>query len=798
LRKTKNEEKRKMATEFQSWKIGAIELSELVSTLLDQITSILESPPLPIPDPDPNLKQFPLPALNQSQIPTITQYVTTLTQITAQLSKKHRALQRADAWIKQYRVDNKINHTNCIVDDDENYTQNNYCLWCLSSFNPSHLDEYSIWANVVLKSFNTALEMVNSTKIPTQLPKPSLPEPPNQPSPPQLQPQQHQPQQPQQREPPPNNTHPTQRNLVANQNSNPNTQLTQPSRQPRQPQQPQPPQPPQPQKHQNEPLLSVSHEKLHDACHKKEEQFQQQVEQLTRENSIYIRENADLRQQFDQLKTSSVSESNSLRIQLTQKERELAELRNKMGLLSNDYETAKQELAVYEREYGPSKKQRLNLPPGHNYNRNNNNNNNNYNNPQQRNNMTNGPSPNPGINAALNAHTRPNNNNPSHPSAKPPSNPNNPNGDNKDKEQRTHIGPIELNPDGSLPEPLQGLDPVLVEAVLNDMLSTGTGVSFDDVAGLSHCKQAIKESLLWPMLRPDWYTGLRDPPKGLLLFGPPGTGKTMLGKAIAQECNARFFSISASSLTSKWFGQGEKMVRTLFAVCRYLQPCVLFFDEIDSILTSRQEGEQEAGRRIKTELLIQMDGINASVTNNNNNNNNNNPNAPSIGLIVIGATNLPKELDQAAFRRLPKRLYVPLPGFAARQELISRLLLREKHHALSQDDIKIVARRTRGYSAADMTQVCTEAAMVALRELMKDVASKGGGDSYQRSLLETAKVRPLNLNDFLQTVQQTVKPSVNEKIIDEVYEFNESCGSFQIPKWDEEENCDDGDTPMMC
>ena len=141
-------------------------------------------------------------------------------------------------------------------------------------------------------------------------------------------------------------------------------------------------------------------------------------------------------------------------------------------------------------------------------------------------------------------------------------------------------------------------------------------MAWDDIAGLEHAKQTIKEIVVWPMLRPyhfwlisrDIFTGLRGPPKGILLFGPPGTGKTLIGKCIASQSGATFFNISASSLTSKWVGEGEKMVRALFAVARCRSPSVIFVDEIDSLLTSRTEGEMEATRRLKTEFLVQLDG----------------------------------------------------------------------------------------------------------------------------------------------------------------------------------------------
>ena len=131
------------------------------------------------------------------------------------------------------------------------------------------------------------------------------------------------------------------------------------------------------------------------------------------------------------------------------------------------------------------------------------------------------------------------------------------------------------------------------------------GVGFEDIKGLAKVKQAINESIILPALRPEIFTGIRAPTKGILLYGPPGNGKTLLAKAVASECKSTFFSISASSLMSKWLGEGEKLMRGLFTLAREKSPSVIFFDEIDSLLSARaSSGEHEASRRMKTEFLV--------------------------------------------------------------------------------------------------------------------------------------------------------------------------------------------------
>ena len=181
----------------------------------------------------------------------------------------------------------------------------------------------------------------------------------------------------------------------------------------------------------------------------------------------------------------------------------------------------------------------------------------------------------------------------------------------------------------------------LAESLQREIINANPNVRFQDVVGLDRAKQLLKEAVLMPMKYPHLFTGLLEPWKGILLFGPPGTGKTMLAKAVATECKTTFFNISASSIVSKWRGDSEKLVRLLFELARYHEPSTIFLDEIDSIMSERtSEGEHEASRRMKTELLVQLDGLVKGKER----------------VFLLAASNLPWDLDSALLRRLEKRV----------------------------------------------------------------------------------------------------------------------------------------------
>ncbi|XP_057634731.1 spastin isoform X4 [Chionomys nivalis] len=299
----------------------------------------------------------------------------------------------------------------------------------------------------------------------------------------------------------------------------------------------------------------------------------------------------------------------------------------------------------------------------------------------------------------------------------------------------------------------RNVDSNLANLIMNEIVDNGTAVKFDDIAGQELAKQALQEIVILPSLRPELFTGLRAPARGLLLFGPPGNGKTMLAKAVAAESNATFFNISAASLTSKYVGEGEKLVRALFAVARELQPSIIFIDEVDSLLCERREGEHDASRRLKTEFLIEFDGVQS---------------AGDDRVLVMGATNRPQELDEAVLRRFIKRVYVSLPNEETRLLLLKNLLCKQGS-PLTQKELAQLARMTDGYSGSDLTALAKDAALGPIRELKPE----------QVKNMSASEMRNIRLSDFTESLKK-IKRSVSPQTLEAYIRWNKDFGDTTV------------------
>ncbi|KAK3220012.1 hypothetical protein Dsin_013982 [Dipteronia sinensis] len=303
------------------------------------------------------------------------------------------------------------------------------------------------------------------------------------------------------------------------------------------------------------------------------------------------------------------------------------------------------------------------------------------------------------------------------------------------------------------------------------------GVTFADIGSLDEIKESLQELVMLPLRRPDLFKGgLLKPCRGILLFGPPGTGKTMLAKAIANEAGASFINVSMSTITSKWFGEDEKNVRALFTLAAKVSPTIIFMDEVDSMLGQRTRvGEHEAMRKIKNEFMTHWDGLLSKS---------------GERILVLAATNRPFDLDEAIIRRFERRIMVGLPSIENREMILKTLLAKEKVEDL---DFKELAVMTEGYSGSDLKNLCVTAAYRPVRELIqqerkKDLekkrreetgkSSEDASDSKEEGEEEHEIIlRSLNMEDMRQAKNQVAASFSSEgSIMNELKQWNDLYG----------------------
>jgi len=309
-------------------------------------------------------------------------------------------------------------------------------------------------------------------------------------------------------------------------------------------------------------------------------------------------------------------------------------------------------------------------------------------------------------------------------------------------------------------------------------------IQWTDVAGLDKAKELLKEAVILPIKFPQLFTGKRKPWKGILLYGPPGTGKSYLAKAVATEANnSTFFSVSSSDLVSKYVGESEKLVKNLFEMARDRKPSIVFIDEVDSLASARSDGENDSSRRLKTEFLVQMQGVGVDMN----------------GVLTLGATNCPWDLDPAIRRRFQKRIYISLPKAPARAVMF-KIHIGSTPCNLSDNDFELLAKKTEGFSGSDISTVVNDALMEPVRTMQSATffvktkhvdekfeyawmpCSPSTNGAQQMKLMEISSEEQdkvlapqLSMPDFLRVLRK-IKPSVNEKDISRQMDWTKEFG----------------------
>jgi len=253
---------------------------------------------------------------------------------------------------------------------------------------------------------------------------------------------------------------------------------------------------------------------------------------------------------------------------------------------------------------------------------------------------------------------------------------------------------------------------IAMEVVAPDDIPVG----FDDIGGLDDIIEELKESVIYPLTMPHLYSHsspLLSAPSGVLLYGPPGCGKTMLAKALAHESGAVFINLHISTLTEKWYGDSNKLVRAVFSLARKLQPSIVFIDEIDAVLGQRRSGEHEASGMVKAEFMTLWDGLTSS-----------NQEGLPARIMILGATNRIQDIDEAILRRMPKKFPVSLPGNSQRRRIL-KLILKDTKTDPDNFDIEYLTRVMAGMSGSDIKEACRDAAMVPVREFIREQRERG-------------------------------------------------------------------------
>ncbi|MBN3302720.1 ATD1B protein, partial [Amia calva] len=259
-------------------------------------------------------------------------------------------------------------------------------------------------------------------------------------------------------------------------------------------------------------------------------------------------------------------------------------------------------------------------------------------------------------------------------------------------------------------------------------------ITWNDIAGLDDVITELKDTVILPIQKRHLFEGSRllQPPKGVLLYGPPGCGKTLIAKATAKEAGFRFINLQPSTLTDKWYGESQKLAAAVFSLAIKLQPSVIFIDEIDSFLRSRSSSDHEATAMMKAQFMSLWDGLDTDF---------------NCQVIVMGATNRPQDLDSAILRRMPTRFHINQPNLRQREEILKLIL--ENENVESIVDLRVVAKETDGFSGSDLREMCRDAALLCVRDFVHNSSI----DNSQ----EEDFIRPIHQRDLQKAIEKMKK-----------------------------------------
>ncbi|CAL8344153.1 unnamed protein product [Boreogadus saida] len=312
-------------------------------------------------------------------------------------------------------------------------------------------------------------------------------------------------------------------------------------------------------------------------------------------------------------------------------------------------------------------------------------------------------------------------------------------------------------------EQLKCSDAGLVAVVTSEVLQQGPAVDWGDVAGLDAAKAAIKDQVLWPVLRPDLFSGRSPLPRSLLLFGPRGTGRSLLARCMARQLGAVFLRLDGAALVTKWLGEGDQILQASFLVARCRQPAVVFISEVDLLLCGGPRADDGPLGRLQGELLLQLDAVLSS---------------PADRVLVVCSSNKPEQIPESLRRYFTRRLLVPLPDSAARHQIVGRLLARHGCR-LGEAERALLVQRTEGFSGRDVARLGQEAAVLGgLHGLPASDASDASDGAGAAALPRPGHVRPVSYRDF-DDVFGKFQPSVSQKDLDAYTEWNKAFGCSQ-------------------